>query len=72
MEDAARRYFEDPAAMSCPWVESPFFDRLLERADLSESDRRLARKFHDGGIDAARSICGRCTTSSTGARSSPA
>jgi hypothetical protein len=49
MEDAARRYLEDPAAMSCPWVESPFFERLLERADLSESDRALARKFHDDG-----------------------
>lgn len=49
MDSAARRFLEDPAAMSCPWVESPFFEELLGKSGLPEADRKLARQFHDEG-----------------------
>jgi ectoine hydroxylase-related dioxygenase (phytanoyl-CoA dioxygenase family) len=49
MDAAARRYLEDPGALNCPWVESPFFEQLLERSELPPADRELARKFHRDG-----------------------
>jgi hypothetical protein len=49
MDAAARRYLEDPSAMNCPWVESPFFEQLLEHANLPPEDAALARKFHEDG-----------------------
>ncbi|MBL8861091.1 MAG: phytanoyl-CoA dioxygenase family protein [Planctomycetes bacterium] len=49
MDAAARRFLEDPHAMNCPWVESPFFDQLLEHAQLTPADAALARKFHEDG-----------------------
>jgi ectoine hydroxylase-related dioxygenase (phytanoyl-CoA dioxygenase family) len=58
MDDAARRYLEDPAAMRCPWVESPFFDQLLERSVLAEADRKLARQFHDEGYVILENLVG--------------
>jgi len=42
-------FLEDPAAMNCPWVESPFFDQLLENSDLDPKDKELARRFHEDG-----------------------
>ena len=35
--------------MAMPWVESPFFDALLERSDLDEQQRQLARQFSEQG-----------------------
>lgn len=49
--DATSRYLEDPSAMNCPWVESPFFEQILERSALSDADKELARSFaRDGYI----------------------
>jgi len=44
-----RRYLEDPAAMSVPWVESPFFEPLLEARELAPRERDIARKYRDDG-----------------------
>jgi ectoine hydroxylase-related dioxygenase (phytanoyl-CoA dioxygenase family) len=44
-----RRYVEDPAAMNVPWVESPFFDALLERRKLAPREREIARTYRDHG-----------------------
>jgi hypothetical protein len=35
--------------MSCPWVESPLFEQILERSGLPEPDQELARRYHDDG-----------------------
>jgi len=45
----ARRYVEDPTALSCPWVESPFFEQLLESRDIDEEEKKLARQYHEEG-----------------------
>jgi ectoine hydroxylase-related dioxygenase (phytanoyl-CoA dioxygenase family) len=47
--DAWRLFFEDPGALSVPWVESPFFEPLLAARGLSEEDRELARRFREDG-----------------------
>lgn len=49
MDGAARRFLEDPAAMSCPWVESPFFEDLLAASGLDAREKELARRFHEDG-----------------------
>jgi hypothetical protein len=33
-DPAIRRYTQDPAAMNCPWVESPFFEHILAQSKL--------------------------------------
>lgn len=35
--------------MEIPWVESPFFDNLLEQSDLDEKQRQLARQYSERG-----------------------
>ena len=35
--------------MEIPWVESPFFDTLLERSELDEEQRQLARQYSEQG-----------------------
>ena len=39
----------DVEAMDIPWVESPFFETLLEQSDLDEEQRRLARQYSEKG-----------------------
>jgi ectoine hydroxylase-related dioxygenase (phytanoyl-CoA dioxygenase family) len=48
-DPAVRRYTEDPSAMNCPWVESPFFAHILEKSKLDERQKALARHYHDEG-----------------------
>jgi hypothetical protein len=36
-------------AMEVPWVESPFFETLLEQSDLDDEQRRLARHYSAQG-----------------------
>jgi phytanoyl-CoA dioxygenase PhyH len=38
-----------PSMMQVPWVESPFFEQLLEESGLGPEDRELAREFSDQG-----------------------
>jgi hypothetical protein len=49
VDGETRRFLEDPAAMSCPWVESPFFEELLAASALDAGEKELARRFHDDG-----------------------
>lgn len=43
------KYFNNFSGLDCPWVESPFFYRLLENSDLSEYEKSLATQFHEEG-----------------------
>jgi hypothetical protein len=45
----AREKTWDAEAMQIPWVESPFFHTLLERSDLDEEQRQLARQYSEEG-----------------------
>jgi ectoine hydroxylase-related dioxygenase (phytanoyl-CoA dioxygenase family) len=42
-------YFTDLNAMSMPWVESPFFDILLDQSKLSNEDKKLAKNYNKNG-----------------------
>tara|TARA_B100000497_G_C7617278_1_gene370769 strand:- start:15 stop:902 length:888 start_codon:yes stop_codon:yes gene_type:complete len=46
-----KRYLVDKNALSCPWIESPFFYDLLEyhKDQYSETDRELLIQFHTNG-----------------------
>jgi ectoine hydroxylase-related dioxygenase (phytanoyl-CoA dioxygenase family) len=48
-DPAVERYYRDPAAMSVPWVESPFFERLLANRALAPRERELAQHYHEHG-----------------------
>jgi hypothetical protein len=39
----------DADSMEIPWVESPFFDTLLEQSNLDEEQRALARQYSEKG-----------------------
>ena len=42
-------YFNNFGAMDGPWVESPFFYKLLENLQLTEKEKELAIQFHEEG-----------------------
>ena len=42
-------YFNNFGAMDRPWVESPFFYKLLENSQLTEKEKELAIQFHEEG-----------------------
>lgn len=41
--------------MQVPWFESPFFETMLARKNLSAENAALARKFHDDGFAVIKS-----------------
>jgi ectoine hydroxylase-related dioxygenase (phytanoyl-CoA dioxygenase family) len=43
------RFLSDRGALNLPWVESPFFERLVEASELSADARQLARDFREQG-----------------------
>ncbi|MFT4539426.1 MAG: hypothetical protein ACI841_004024 [Planctomycetota bacterium] len=43
------RFRQDPSALTLPWIQSPFFEELLQAQDLTDEDRVLARSFHEDG-----------------------
>jgi hypothetical protein len=50
-----------PDALNVPWIDSPFFDRLLQQAHLSSETRALVERFHEDGyvvidLDIERSL----------------
>lgn len=47
--DGWHRYFEDPAALSIPWTESPFFETVLAARTQDPRERELARRFREDG-----------------------
>jgi hypothetical protein len=49
MEQSVATRSWDAEAMEIPWVESPFFDTLLEQSDLDEEQRQLARQYSEQG-----------------------
>jgi hypothetical protein len=47
-----RKYFSDKNALACPWVESPFFNRLADEQlynPLTLNEWSLAHQFHNNG-----------------------
>ena len=44
-----KNYKIDYSAINWPWVESPFFNDLLEHQDLSKENKILAKKFNEDG-----------------------
>ena len=34
---------------NCPWVESPFFEQLLEQSNLDEKTKNIAKQFAEDG-----------------------
>ena len=42
-------YFNNLDAMSMPWVESPFFDTLIENVELTKHEKNLAKKYNKSG-----------------------
>lgn len=44
-----KNYHNDPGAMNIPWVQSPFFEKILESSSLSAEERNIARKFRKDG-----------------------
>ena len=42
-------YFKNFDAMDCPWVESPFFNKLLENSDLTKEEKELTIQFNEEG-----------------------
>ena len=43
------KYYTDPNALPTPWIESPFFYKLLKASSLSEEDKAACIKFHEDG-----------------------
>lgn len=44
-----KRYFTDKDALDVPWIESPFFDKLLEDSDFTNEECQILTKFHRDG-----------------------
>ena len=44
-----KNYFTDPLAMDIPWIESPFFDKVLENSQYSFEEKELLRKYNRDG-----------------------
>ncbi len=42
-------YFTDKDALDIPWVESPFFYKLLENSNISEEKKKIATDYHEKG-----------------------
>ena len=36
--------------MNTPWVESPFFQEILQKKNLSETDKKLAQEYNENGF----------------------
>jgi ectoine hydroxylase-related dioxygenase (phytanoyl-CoA dioxygenase family) len=46
---AIRRFLSEPRALGMPWIESPFFESILEQGNLPKRTRELARQLHTDG-----------------------
>jgi ectoine hydroxylase-related dioxygenase (phytanoyl-CoA dioxygenase family) len=44
-----KNYKTDYSATNWPWVESPFFNELIEHQNLSEDNKKIARQFNEQG-----------------------
>ena len=42
-------YLNNLDSMSMPWVESPFFETLLQNSELSDYEKQLAKKYNTDG-----------------------
>jgi hypothetical protein len=42
-------YFNDKLSLGTPWVESPFFYKLLDNSNLSNEEKELCKKYHEDG-----------------------
>lgn len=36
--------------MNTPWVESPFFNEMLQTKNLAEEEKKIAQEYHDNGF----------------------
>ena len=44
-----KNYLQDKSALDIPWVESPFFYKLLENSDYTETERDILKSYHENG-----------------------
>jgi hypothetical protein len=44
-----KNYFTDPVAMNLPWIESPFFEQVLQSTKYSDSEKDMLRKYNKDG-----------------------
>ena len=44
-----KNYKTNPELMNWPWVESPFFNTLIDSQDLTEEQKKVAREFNENG-----------------------
>ena len=42
--------------MNLPWVESPFFEKILEEKKLSSAEKELARVYHEDGYIVLKNV----------------
>lgn len=42
-------YFNNKSAMDIPWIESPFFYKILEQSDYSDEEREILINYHENG-----------------------
>jgi len=42
-------YKTNPDLLNWPWVESPFFNTLIDSQDLTEEQKKIAREFNENG-----------------------
>lgn len=44
-----KNYLQDKSAMDIPWVESPFFYKLLENSNYTKAERDILKSYHENG-----------------------
>jgi hypothetical protein len=44
-----KNYFTNPTALDIPWIESPFFNYLLEAGNYTEEEKTFIRDFNEKG-----------------------
>jgi len=44
-----KNYFKDKHAMTIPWIESPFFYKLLDNSNLSKTEKEQCIYYHENG-----------------------
>ena len=44
-----KNYKSDKKAMDIPWVESPFFDSLLQNSSHTDEEKKLLKEYNEKG-----------------------
>ena len=44
-----KNYFTEKTALDIPWIESPFFEKILNNSDYTEEERETLIKYNKDG-----------------------